>query len=101
MPETSTIINDDTLVKHREAATIELTPLRTTRTSSEAKIGLATSARSPASVGTQAIADSVVAEDFPTGIRLYVIFLALALSVLIVGLVCVVRRALFAHSTDG
>jgi hypothetical protein len=83
-----TTLGGDTLDKHPEAAAIELTPLRTSRTSSEAAVGDSTFA-GPAIAGTRSTTsvNDVVPEEFPTGTRLYTIFLALSLAVLIVGLV--------------
>ena len=95
MPEIPTI-GDDALVKSREAAAIELTPFQISRTSSENAIGVITSAGSPALVET----NDVVSEEFPTGARLYTIFLALALAVLIVGLVCIRCELSFVALTD-
>jgi hypothetical protein len=94
MPESSTK-PDNTSIKRREAAIVELTPLRLSRTSSEAAIGATTSVGSPTISNTQAVENEHVVseEEFPTGTRLYAIFLALALAVLIVGLVGIVRGA--------
>jgi hypothetical protein len=96
MPETSTI-SDDTPVKSRATATIELTPLRTSTTLS---VGATTPVGSPAIVGTPTTVHDAVPGEFPTGTRLYAIFLALALAVLIVGLVCIISLRTILHSAD-